>query len=116
MARPSRTEAIAWLLFSAGGMAAALAAPVLLLLFGVAFPLGLLAPRTYEHLLGVLTNPLVRIGLFLLCTLALAHWAHRFRHALSDLLRVPGLRTPVAVLCYVGAAAGSVWAAIVIFQ
>lgn len=116
MARPSRTEAVTWLLFSAGGMAAALIVPVLLLLFGVAFPLGALAPPTYEHLLGVLHNPLVRIGLFLLCALALAHWAHRFRHALGDLLRVKALNTPIAVLCYGATVAGSVWAAIVLFR
>ena len=115
MARRSRSETLAWLLFSAGGMAAALLVPVLLLLFGVAFPLGLLAPPTQDHLLNVLGNPLVRIGLFLLCALSLAHWAHRFRHSLGDLLRIRGLNTPIGVLCYGGAVAGSVWAAVVLF-
>src|SRR5438309_1280916 len=38
-------EPLLWLLFSAGGVLAALLLPVLLLLFGVAFPLGWLAAR-----------------------------------------------------------------------
>ena len=36
-------EPFLWLLFSAGGMAAALVLPVLLLMFGLAFPLGMTA-------------------------------------------------------------------------
>ena len=35
-----------WLLFSAGGMVAALLIPVLLLLFGVVIPLGWVGART----------------------------------------------------------------------
>ena len=35
-------EPFLWLLFTAGGMAAALVLPALVLLFGLAFPLGLL--------------------------------------------------------------------------
>jgi len=115
MGRPSRTQALAWLLFSAGGMASALLVPILLLLFGVAFPLGLLAPPEQGYLLSVLGNPLIRIGLFLLCALSLAHWAHRFRHTINDLLRIGALRTPIGALCYGGAVAGTVWAAVVLF-
>jgi fumarate reductase subunit D len=35
-----RLEPLAWLLFSAGGVLAAMVLPVLVLLFGLAFPLG----------------------------------------------------------------------------
>ena len=116
MARRSSSEALAWLLFSAGGMASALLIPVLLLLFGVVFPLGLLAPPEQAYLLAVLSNPLTRLALLALCALSLLHWAHRFRHTLSDLLRLKRLRTPVSLLSYGAAVAGSVWAVIVLFQ
>lgn len=115
MAGRARAEATAWLLFSAGGMASALLVPVLLLLFGVAFPLGLLAPPEHEYLSAVLRNPFVRIALLLLFVLSLLHWAHRFRYTLFDGLQLPRLRTPITVLCYSGAAAGSVWAAVVLW-
>ena len=111
----SSSEAIAWLLFSAGGMASALLIPVLLVLFAVAFPLGWLDPPAHDHLLGVLSNPLVRIALLLLFGLSLAHWAHRCRHLVNDLLRLDRLRTAIGALCYGVAVAGTVWAGIVLF-
>ena len=116
MARRSSSEAVAWLLFSAGGMAAALLIPVLLVLFGVAFPLGWLTPPEYAHLLSALSNPLIRIALLVLCVLSLAHCAHRLRHTVIDLLRIRRLRPAIGVLCYGGAVAGSLWAVIVLFQ
>ena len=76
-------EPILWLLFSAGGMLAALLMPVLLLLFGLAFPLGWLDAPDHEHLLAVLSNPITRLALLGLCVLALFHWAHRFRYTLT---------------------------------
>lgn len=114
MARPSRTEAAAWLLFSAGGMVSALLVPVLLLLFGVLFPLGLPAPPDHGGLAALLSHPLVRIVLFGLCVLALLHWAHRFRYLLFDGLRVDRLRGAITVLCYAAVLAGSAWAASVL--
>ena len=114
MARRSTSEAVAWLLFSAGGMASALLVPVLLLLLGVLFPTGLLVPPEHADLLALLQNPLVRGVLLVLCVLSLLHWAHRFRYNLFDGLQLTRLRTPVNLLCYTAAAAGSVWAAIVL--
>ena len=70
-------EPFLWLLFSAGGMAAALVLPVLVFLFGVAFPLGLLDAPGYPHLLAIVHNPLTKLVLFGVCVLALIHWAHR---------------------------------------
>jgi fumarate reductase subunit D len=115
MAGRSRSEAAAWLLFSAGGMASALLVPVLLLLLGIAFPLGLLAAPEHTYLVGLLRNPLVQVLLLALCVLSLLHWAQRFRYTVFDGLQLPRLRTPTNLLCYGAAAAGSVWAAIVLF-
>jgi succinate dehydrogenase subunit D len=114
--RPSRAEAAAWLLFSAGGMVSALLVPVLVLLFGLLFPLGVLAPPDHAALAALLSHPLVRIFLLGLCVLALLHWAHRFRYTLFDGLQLDRLRTPINVLCYAAVLAGSVWAAVVLFR
>ena len=115
MAKPSRSHAAAWLLFSAGGMVSALLVPVLLLLFGVLFPLGVLAPPDHAGFAALLGHPLVAIVLFGLCVLALLHWAHRFRYTLFDGLQLRRLRAPISALCYTGVLAGSVWAAFVLF-
>lgn len=110
----SSSEAVAWLLFSAGGVVSALLAPVLLLLFGVLFPLGVGVPD-HAHLAALLEHPVVRILLLGLCVLCLLHWAHRFRYALTEGLQLARLRRPITVLCYAAALAGSVWAGIVLF-
>ncbi|MFC5995715.1 fumarate reductase subunit FrdD [Pseudonocardia hispaniensis] len=114
MAKRSSAEAVAWLLFSAGGVVSALLVPVLLLLVGVLFPLGQLVP-THAHLLAVLSHPLATVVLLGLCVLSLLHWAHRFRYTLSDGLRLRRLSVPINLLCYGAAVAGSVWAVIVLF-
>ena len=55
-------EPLLWLLFSAGGVMSALFAPVLLFLFGIAFPLGWLAPPDYDRLVLVFGHPLARLA------------------------------------------------------
>jgi fumarate reductase subunit D len=104
-------EPVRWLLFSAGGMAAALLIPGLLLLFGVAFPLGWLDPPSHAHLLAVLRNPITRLVLLALCVLALFHWAQRFRYTLIDGLQLKRHSDVINFVCYGLAAAGSVVAA-----
>ena len=104
-------EPFLWLLFSAGGMAAAMLIPGLLLLFGVAFPLGWLGPPDHAHLLAVLRNPVTRLVLLGVCVLALFHWAHRFRYTLYDGLQLYHLTVLIAVLCYGVALAGTAVAA-----
>jgi fumarate reductase subunit D len=115
MAKRSSSEAMAWLLFSAGGVVSALFAPVLLLLFGLIFPLGVLAPPEHTELGAVLRHPLTRVVLLGVCVLSLLHWAHRFRYALHDGLQLERLRAPINLLCYGAAIAGSLVAAVVLF-
>ena len=111
-----RVEPILWLLFSGGGMCAALLMPVLILLFGVAFPLGWISAPDYEHLLAVLSHPLTRLALFALCMLSLFHFAHRFRYTLVDGLKIKHLDKVITTICYAVAIAGSVIAAYLILQ
>ena len=116
MADKRTVEPMLWLLFSAGGVLAALLIPVLLLLFGLAFPLGWLAPPNYAQLLSLLRHPLTRVVLFVVCSLALVHWAHRFRYTLYDGLQIKHLNEVINLLCYGGAVAGSVVAGYLLWQ
>jgi fumarate reductase subunit D len=109
-------EPFLWLLFSAGGVLAALLVPILLFLFGLAFPLGWFTPPSHEYLLGVLRHPLTRGVLFLLCTLSLFHCAHRFRYTLYDGLQIKHLNELINLFCYGGAVIGSVVAARLLWQ
>jgi succinate dehydrogenase subunit D len=101
-------EPFLWLLFSAGGVLAALFLPVLVLLFGLIFPLGWLSPPSHDHLLAVLRHPLTRVVLFLVCALGLFHAAHRFRYTLYDGLQIKHLHEIVNPVCYGGAGVGSI--------
>ena len=115
MARRS-LEPVLWLLFSAGGVASALFVPILVLLFGLAFPLGWLSPPSHEHLSGVLRHPLTRLVLFGVCTLSLIHGAHRFRFTLYDGLQIKHLNELINVFCYGGAILLSLWAGYLLWR
>lgn len=107
-------EPFLWLLFSAGGVLSAMLMPVLVFLFGLAFPLGWLSPPSYAHLLALVTHPLTRVVLLALSVLALFHWAHRFRYTVYDGLQIKHLDEVINGICYGGAIAGSVAAAYVL--
>jgi fumarate reductase subunit D len=109
-------EPVLWLLFSAGGVASALLVPVLVLLFGLAFPLGWLSPPSYEHLHGVLRHPLTRVVLFGVCLLSLVHAAHRFRFTLYDGLQIKHLNELINLFCYGGAILLSIWAGYLLWR
>ncbi|HZS05389.1 MAG TPA: fumarate reductase subunit FrdD [Blastocatellia bacterium] len=104
-------EPFLWSLFSSGGMIAALLLPVMLFLFGVAFPLGWIAEPGYRNLLELFRNPIVKLGLFVMCSLPLFHWAHRFRFTLYDGLQIKHLNELIFLICYGGAVAGTLLAA-----
>jgi fumarate reductase subunit D len=109
-----RVEPLVWLMFSAGGVLAAVFLPSLILLFGLAFPLGWLDPPDYDHLRAVVGHPVTLVVLFGLFVLMLVHSAHRFRYTLYDGLQVKKKRA-VAVLCYGTAIVGSVAALAVLW-
>jgi fumarate reductase subunit D len=109
-------EPLLWMLFSAGGVLAALLLPSVVALFGLAFSLGWIAPPEHGHLLALLRQPLTRVVLFFLCMLSLFHWAHRFRYTLYDGLQIKHLNEVVNLFCYGGAIVGSVWAAYLLWR
>ena len=109
-------EPLLWMLFSAGGVLSAMLMPILVFLFGVAFPVGWLAAPSHERMLVVLGDPLTRLVLFGLCVLSLFHWAHRFRHTLYDGLQIKHLNEVIALLTYGSAVVGSVAAAYLLWQ
>ena len=114
--RSRRTaEPILWLLFSAGGVAAALFLPILIFIFGLAVPLGWVAPGS-NHLQGVLANPLTLLVLFGLCVLSLFHWAQRFRYTLIDGLKLKGYQRLINIGCYTVAVIGSITVAVMLWQ
>ena len=93
-----------------GGVVAAFFIPVHLFLFGLAFPLGWLTPPSYDSLAVLLRNPLVRLYLFVLCSLPLFHWAHRFKYTLYDGLQIKHLNEVINTFCYGGAIVGTLLA------
>ena len=103
-------EPFFWTLFSMGGVVAALFIPVQLFLFGLAFPLGWVDSPSYESLASLARHPLVRLYLFILCSLPLFHWAHRFRYTLYDGLQIKHLNDVINTLCYGGAIVGTLLA------
>ena len=100
-----------WGLFSAGGTVAALLYPIHFFLTGLAFPLGWLNPPSYEYGSRLMSHPVVKLYFFILISLPLFHWAHRFRYTLYDGLQIKHLTLLIVVLCYGSALAGTVVAA-----
>jgi fumarate reductase subunit D len=106
-------EPILWLLFSGGGVVASVFLPILIVLFGLAIPLGWVQPD-YNHLHAVVTYWLTRLVLLGLLVLMLFHGAHRFRFTLYDGLQLRRLATPIAVVCYGAALVGSIAALVIV--
>ena len=100
-----------WSLFGAGGTVSALLFPIHILLIGLAIPLGWVDAPDYETLHGLVTHPLTRLYLFVLISLPLFHWAHRFRYTLYDLFQLKTGTQLIAVACYGAALIGTFTAA-----
>ncbi|GAA5181828.1 fumarate reductase subunit FrdD [Niveibacterium umoris] len=79
-------EPIFWALFGAGGMLAALIGPALILITGIAVPLGLLGPDAlrYDNAHALAQHWLGKGVLFGVVSLFLWHAGHRIFHSLHD--------------------------------
>jgi len=80
--------------------------PVTIVLTSIVVPAGWIGA---EGLRQLIEHPLTRLYLFVLISLSLFHWAHRFRYALVDL----GLRNLAGILaftCYGTAVLGTIMA------
>ncbi len=104
-----------WALFGAGGVISAMFMPALVLIFGIAIPLGWIAGPDYDKLQAISDLLVVKIFLLGLISLSLLHWAHRFRFTLYDGLQVKHLNELIAIICYGGAILGSIVAIYVLF-
>lgn len=92
---------IFWSLFGAGGLLSALIGPMLVLITGIAVPLGFLLPRdlmSYPHMLAFAQHWAGKAFVFAVVSLFLWHGAHRIFHSLHDL----GLKTGAGakLVCY----------------
>ena len=111
-------EPIWWSLFSAGGMVAAMIFPILIIITGILVPFGLASddPLNFERIHTVVTqNNYVKILFFIVISLPLFHWAHRFRFTLVD-GGLKSISTLISILCYGGAIAGTIASAIVFWN
>ena len=99
-------EPIWWSLFSAGGVVAAFFIPITMVLTGIAVPAGWISG---ENLGGLVGHPLTRLYLFVLISLPLFHWAHRFRYVAVD-LGLKGLGGILPIACYATAGLGTLLA------
>jgi fumarate reductase subunit D len=110
-------EPMVWALFSAGGMIAAMVTPVLILITGIAIPLGIVGADAIDfgRAQAFAAHPIGKLILLVLVVLPLWHGAHRFRFALID-LGFHGAKTALGVLCYGFALICSVLAVVAVVQ
>ena len=110
-------EPMVWSLFSAGGMISALVTPALILLTGIAIPLGIVGSDAigFERAQAFAANPIGKLILLVLVVLPLWHALHRFRFALVD-LGLHGAKTALGVICYGFALIGSLLAIVALLQ
>lgn len=99
-----------WALFGAGGMVAALLMPVIIVITSIGVAAGFVDTNKLWLLAA---HPLTRLLLFVVISLPLFHWAHRFRFTLVDLGVKVG-QGLIAVLCYGAAIVGTVLAAVIL--
>ncbi len=100
----SSNKPVIWSLFAAGGTITALLTPILILIFTLAVPMGLLSPEafSYARIETMIENPLLRLIIFGILFLSLWHSAHRMRITLHDF----GLRSDgIAMILLYGLAA-----------
>ena len=79
-------EPIFWSLFGAGGVIASLILPVLILITGIAVPLGIMPAETlsYERMSGFIDGWFGKLFVFAVISLTFWHAFHRIYHSLHD--------------------------------
>jgi fumarate reductase subunit D len=94
-------EPLLWLLFGAGGFAAALLLPALMFGVTVAAPVGWFSDYaiSYHRVHSLAANPAGRVILAAVISLVLWHAAHHLRHLLLD-LGLARFHAPLAYLLY----------------
>jgi fumarate reductase subunit D len=108
-------EPFLWLLFSGGGVVAAMLLPVLVLLLGVLMPLGVIDPPAAGGLRSLIDPVPVRLALLVVVALCLFHAAHRIRFTVQEMLRAGRLDVVLAPVCYGAAITGIVIGASILF-
>jgi fumarate reductase subunit D len=110
------SEPVLWTLFSAGGVVAAMLLPIHLLIFGLAIPLGWIQPPEFASFAALVHSPIARLYLFVMCSVPLFHFAHRFRYTLYDGLQIKHLNEVVFDGLYGTALAGTIFAAVLLLK
>lgn len=113
---PKRShEPVFWSLFGAGGVVSALVLPALVLITGIAWPLGLMSDGAlgYARISTFAGSLLGGLALFFVISLTFWHAAHRIFHSLHDFGVQRGLGV-WKVVCYGAALLGTVWVAVVL--
>ena len=110
-------EPIWWSLFSAGGMIAAMVFPILIIITGILVPLGLVSDDAlnFERIHLAASHPFIKLILFVVISLPLFHWAHRFKFTLVD-VGMKSISTFISIVCYGGAITGTIVTAIALLK
>ncbi|HEX9649577.1 MAG TPA: fumarate reductase subunit FrdD [Cyclobacteriaceae bacterium] len=114
--RLNTSDPLWWTFFGAGGALSALFLPVLIALFGIAIPLGLIEPPSYEKINSLMSPVLSRLVLFAVLSTSMFHWAHRFRFTLYDGLQLKRFELWIMFICYGTAIVVSIILAIILWN
>lgn len=101
-------EPLWWGPFMAGAGASAFLMPATILVTSIGVAAGWL---TEQRLMSLLSNPLVRLYLFVLISLSLFHAAHRLKYVLVDLGLKP-IKSLLGPICYGSAVVGTLLTAV----
>lgn len=91
---------IFWALFGAGGMLAALIAPMLVFITGIAAPTGFLLPAdamSYDRMLALAHNAFAKLALLAVVSLFMFHGGLRMYHSLHHLGFHTGIATKAVI-------------------
>ncbi len=115
---PKRSnEPIFWSLFGAGGVVSAMVIPALVVITGLAWPLGLMSEGAldYPRMSQLAGGFIGGLALFVVISLTLWHAAHRIFHSLHDFGVHRGLGV-WKVVCYGAAFLGTVWTFVLVVR